>query len=149
MDRENSVYIEEVKTFSPETADSIRNLVRQLDANFQPLTDDDIHFMIQSKNTHIFLARQKKDERIIGMITLIVYRIPYKMKGQLEDIVIDESMRGRGTGTALLQFAVNRARELGVKSLNLTSNPTREAANKLYLSLGFEKRDTNVYRLNL
>lgn len=147
--QQNEIYIEEVTHFSPEVADAVRNLAQQLDENFQPLTDDDLKFMISSSNTHLYIARLKKKNKIIGMITLVVYRIPYKMKAQLEDIVVDKTMRGKGVGTVLVQFAIDKAKEFGAKSLNLTSNPKREAANKLYENLGFKKRDTNVYRLSL
>lgn len=146
---ENQIKIEEVTNFSSEVADAVRSLVGQLDSNHQVLSDDDITLMISSSNTHLYVARNTEDNQIIGMVTLEVYRIPLVMKAQLEDIVVDEKMRGRGIGKQLVQFAVDKAKELGVKSLNFTSNPKKEAANKMYESLGFEKRDTNVYRLSL
>lgn len=147
--QQNNIYIEEVIHFSLEVADAVRNLTQQLDENFQPLTDDDLRFMISSPSTHLYIARMKEKNNIIGMITLIVYRIPYKMKAQLEDIVVDTTMRGKGIGKTLVQFAIDKAKGLGAKSLNFTSNPKREAANRLYENLGFRKRDTNVYRLTL
>lgn len=147
--QQNEIYIEEVIHFSPEVLDAVRSLTQQLDEHFQPLTDDDLKSIISSPNTHLYVGRTKEKNKIIGMVTLVAYRIPYKMKAQLEDIVVDKSMRGKGIGTTLVQFAIDKAKELGVKSLNLTSNPKREAANKLYENLGFKKRDTNVYRLSM
>lgn len=146
---QNEIYIEEVTSFSSEVVDAVRKLVRQLDQKFQPLSDDDLKEMISSSNTHVYIVRLKGNRNIIGMVTLIVYRIPYITKAQLEDLVIDKSLRGKGIGTTLMKFVIDKARDLGVKSLNFTSNPKRETANKLYKSLGFEKRDTNVYKLSL
>ena len=83
------------------------------------------------------------------MITLVTFRTPYKMKGTLEDLVVAEEARGQGLGEKLLTAAITKAKDKGVKSLTLTSHPTRVSANKLYQRLNFEKRDTNVYRINL
>ena len=149
MEQKKNIYIEEVKEFTFEVADAVRNLVRQLSGNFQPLSEDDFHFLIDSKNTHLYLARLKGSNKIVGMVTLVVYRIPFKMKAQLEDIVVDESMRGKGIGKMLMNFSIGKAKDLGVKSLNFTSRPEREIANKLYKNLGFKKSDTNVYNLSL
>lgn len=149
MEHKVQVTIEEVKAFTPDALEAVRRMVRQLDDKFQPLTDDDFRFLVHSDNTHLYIARETGTNNIVGMITLIVYRIPYKMKAQLEDIVVDEPYRGQGIGTLLIQHVIEEAKELGVKSLNLTSNPLRESANRLYLRLGFEKRDTNIYRKEL
>lgn len=149
MEQAENVYIEEVKDFSFEAANAVGNLAQQLNSNFQPLSDDDFHFLIDSKNTHLYLARLKENKKIVGMVTLVVYRIPYAMKAQLEDIVVEESMRGKGIGKMLMSFVIEKARGFGVKSLNFTSRPEKENANKMYESLGFKKSDTNVYRLSL
>lgn len=145
----NEIYIEELTNFSAESADALRRLTAQLNENFQPLSDEDIHGMVDSSNTHVYLARLKENDSIVGMVTLIVYRIPYIVKAQLEDIVVDESMRGKGIGKMLMQYVIDKAKEYGVKSLNFTSSPKKEVANKLYESLGFQKRETNVYQLSL
>lgn len=148
MEYTNKFIITEVTEFSAELADTLRYLVQQLDTHFQPLTDEDVLFMISSANTHLFVASLPDTKQIVGMVTLIVYRIPYKMKAQLEDIVVDASFRGQGIGTQLMEYAIDKAKELKVKSLNFTSQSTRESGNRLYQRLGFEKRDTNVYRIN-
>lgn len=146
---QNEIYIEEATEFSSEVAVAVRHLVKQLDNNFQPLTDEDVRSIVGSTHTHLYLARFKNNRKIIGMVTLVMYRIPYKVKAQLEDIVVDFSVRGQGIGRKLMEFAIDNAKELGVKSLNFTSSPNRESANKLYESLGFKKRDTNIYQLSL
>lgn len=146
---ENTITIEQVSTYSPEVVDEIRNLTKQLDTEYQDLTEEDARYMLSSDNTHVYIARDRQTQKAVGMYTLIVYRIPYKMKAQLEDLVVDPSYRGRGLGTKLMEHAVSEAHKYKIKSLNFTSRPTRESANKLYSKLGFEKRETNVYRKEL
>ena len=87
--------------------------------------------------------------RIIGSLTLVLFRIPTGLRARIEDVVVDESARGAGVGRALNVAAMERAAAAGARSVDLTSSPAREAANELYLSLGFKQRDTNVYRAEL
>lgn len=148
MNDDSYITIEQVTSFSNELAVAIRSLVNQLDNSFQPLSDNDIQSIVSSKNTYLYIVKSNND-KIIGMATLIVYRIPYCWKGIIEDVVVDENYRGRGIGKRLLQYVIEEAKKRKVKSLNLTSQPSRIAANRLYESLGFEKRNTNVYRLYL
>lgn len=143
------IVIEEIKEYSPQLLERVRQLTEQLDNHFQELKEDDLRGMITAEGTHLFVARLADSQEVIGMTTLIVYRIPYKMKGWIEDVVVDKDYRKHGIGTKLLEISIEKAREKGVKSLNLTSNPARRAANAFYQSMGFEKRDTNVYRLML
>ena len=86
---------------------------------------------------------------VLGTLTLAVFRIPTGVRAWIEDVVVDEAARGRGIGEALTLHAVDVAREAGARSVELTSRPTREAANRLYRRLGFEERETNVLRLSL
>jgi len=81
------------------------------------------------------------------MMTLVVFRIPTGVRAWIEDVVVDEAARGRGVGEALNRVAIQRAHDAGARTVDLTSRPSREAANRLYSRLGFEQRDTNVYRL--
>lgn len=93
-------------------------------------------------------AEDSKAE-IIGSLTLVLFRIPTGLRARIEDVVVDESARGAGVGRALNAAAMERAAAAAAKSIDLTSSPAREAANELYLSLGFKQRDTNVYRAEL
>lgn len=93
-------------------------------------------------------AEDSKAE-IIGSLTLVLFRIPTGLRARIEDVVVDESARGAGVGRALNAAAMERAAAAGARSIDLTSSPAREAANELYLSLGFKQRDTNVYRAEL
>ena len=84
---------------------------------------------------------------IIGSLTLVLFRTPTGLRARIEDVVVDESARGAGVGKALNLAAMERAAAEGARSIDLTSSPAREAANEMYLSLGFKQRDTNVYRV--
>jgi len=149
MQEHRAIIIKEVTTFTPEIAHMIRHFVKQLDDYSQPLSDENVKFIIESENTHLYVARLQDTQQVVGMYTLVVYRIPYKMKAQLEDLVVETAFRGQGIGTQLLKHSVDKAKEYQVKSLNFTSRATRESANTLYQKFGFEKRDTNVYRKDL
>jgi ribosomal protein S18 acetylase RimI-like enzyme len=83
------------------------------------------------------------------MSTLVAFRIPTGKRAWIEDVTVDQAGRRRGVGTALTRAMLDRARELGCKTVDLTSRPSREAANRLYQQLGFVARDTNVYRYDL
>ena len=80
------------------------------------------------------------------MLSLVVFGIPTGIKAWVEDVVVDDGARGKGVGKSLMRHAMEQAKKLGAKTVDLTSRPSREAANKLYQSLGFETRQTNVYR---
>ena len=103
--------------------------------------------MIDSDDTVLFVARV--DGVILGSLTLAFYRIPTGTKAWIEDVVVDADARGHGVGELLNRSALDEARSRGAKDVSLTSRPSREAANRLYQRIGFEPRDTNVYRYTL
>ena len=103
--------------------------------------------IVNDPTTTLFVARD--GERIVGMLTLATFLIPTAMRAHIEDVVVDETARGSGAGAALVQAALDRAFELGARTVDLTSRPDREAANRLYQRMGFETRETNVYRRTL
>jgi ribosomal protein S18 acetylase RimI-like enzyme len=83
---------------------------------------------------------------IVGMLTLVIFRLPTGVRAWVEDVVVDTGARGRGVGEALTQAAIEISFDRGAQTVDLTSRPSREAANRLYRRMGFEPRDTNVYR---
>jgi ribosomal protein S18 acetylase RimI-like enzyme len=123
-------------------------LVPQLSKSNPPPTLAEVKEMVASDAITQFVARDD-DGRIIGVATLAVFPIPTARRAWIEDVIVDEPSTGRGVGAALTQAMIDHARALGCKTIELTSRPTREAANHLYRKLGFEVRDTNVYRFNL
>jgi ribosomal protein S18 acetylase RimI-like enzyme len=122
-------------------------LIPQLSRSAPVPTPDLIREIVEAQASTVLIARDLRDHgRIVGMLTLIVFRIPTGVRAWIEGVVVDETVRGRGVGEGLSQEAVRRAVELGARTVELTSRPSREAANRLYQRLGFALRDSNVYR---
>ena len=122
-------------------------LIPQLSRTAAVPTPGLIREILEAEANTVLVARDLRDNgRIVGTLTLVVFRIPTGVRAWIEDVVVDEAMRGRGVGEALSQEAVRRAVSLGARTVELTSRPSREAANRLYQRLGFVLRDSNVYR---
>jgi len=122
-------------------------LIPQLSRTATVPTPDLIREIVDAEANTVLVARDLRDNgRIVGTLTLVVFRIPTGVRAWIEDVVVDETVRGRGVGEALSQEAVRRAISLGARTIELTSRPSREAANRLYERLGFVLRDSNVYR---
>lgn len=137
--------IDEITCFEPRLLAQLNALLPQLSRSAPPLLETELRATIESDATHLLAARE--DERVLGMLSLVVFRIPSGVRAWIEDVLVDEAHRGRGIAQALLEAAIAQARSLGAKTLDLTSRPEREAANRLYRRVGFEQRETNVYRL--
>jgi ribosomal protein S18 acetylase RimI-like enzyme len=128
-----------------ELVESLNRLVPQLSTSADPLTLNDVAWMVSSDVVTLYIARH--EGRVVGTLTLAIFPIPTGLRAWIEDVVVDEAARGLGVGEQLTMAAVDEARRRGVRSVDLTSRPTRKAANALYQKLGFELRETNVYRL--
>ena len=126
---------------------SINRLLPQLSKSSKPLNLNQLKQLTGSECTRLFLARDA--EAILGMLSLVVFSIPTGNKAWVEDVVVDEDARGKGVGKLLMNYAMETAETLGAKSVDLTSRPSREAANKLYQAIGFQERETNVYRFSI
>ena len=111
------------------------------------MTNSELLEIVNSESTLMFVARVNNE--IVGLLTLAIFRIPTAMRAWIEDVVVDSSARGHGVGEALNLAAIAEAKRRGAKTVDLTSRPSREAANKLYQRIGFVERDTNVYRFTL
>ena len=140
--------IREVKRYSKEVHKAVARLLPQLDPDVEAITKKRLKAIIKSGNSHFFIAESKEGE-IAGMLTAVVYLIPTGIKFWVEDVVVDQSFRGKGIGKKLMLHAMKFAKIIGAGFVDLTSSPSRIAANKLYNDLGFELRETNVYRYNL
>ena len=126
---------------------AFNRLVPQLSRSAAVPTPELIREIVEAQASTVLIARDARDKgRIVGLLTLVVFRIPTGVRAWIEDVVVDEAVRGRGVGEALSQEAVRRAVGLGARTVELTSRPSREAANRLYERLGFVRRDSNVYR---
>ena len=140
------MYIEIVSTATQELCDTLQRLVPQLGAHKIPPTLGELDALVRSEASRLLVARDPDENgSIVGILCLTVYRVPTGLRSMIEDVIVDEIMRGRGIGEALMRRAIELARAAGAEGVSLTSNPQREAANKLYRSMGFELRRTNPY----
>jgi ribosomal protein S18 acetylase RimI-like enzyme len=132
---------------SEELVAAFRRLLPQLSSSASPPNADELAAIVQSQAATILIARD--GERIVGTLTFAVFRIPTGVRAWIEDVVVDESARGSGVGEALTREAIRLAREAGARTVDLTSRPGREVANRMYEKVGFRRRETNVYRYEL
>lgn len=128
-----------------ELAATLEHLVPQLSRSNPPPVVEQVAEMLASDAISQFVARAD-DGNIVGVSTLVVFRIPTGLRAWIEDVITDEAARGQGVGEALTRAMLERAGDLGCRTVDLTSRPSREAANRLYQRIGFEQRETNVYR---
>jgi ribosomal protein S18 acetylase RimI-like enzyme len=142
------VSVEEAHEVGLDLVSAFGRLIPQLSKSSPPPDADQLAEMLAHPGTTVFVARSDDENLIVGTLTLVVFRIPTGLRAWIEDVVVDEAARG-GVGTALTNAALDKARTAGCKTVELTSRPSREAANHLYRKLGFEVRETNVYRYTL
>jgi ribosomal protein S18 acetylase RimI-like enzyme len=142
------VQITEVTRVSPELVSAFDRLIPQLSSSNPPPTAEELSAIVDSEASTLLVAVDD-DGTILGSLTLVTFRIPTGVRAWIEDVVVDGAARGRGVGEALNQAALDRARDEGATTVDLTSRPSREAANRLYRRLGFTERQTNVYRYTL
>jgi ribosomal protein S18 acetylase RimI-like enzyme len=142
-----SAVIEIAAKADQELVDAFAHLIPQLSKSSPPPTMAELAEMIAGDASDVLIARL--DGRIVGTLTLVTFRIPTGVRAWIEDVVVDDSARGHGVGDLLNRFALDLARVKGAKTVDLTSRPSREAANRLYQRIGFQPRETNVYRYAL
>jgi ribosomal protein S18 acetylase RimI-like enzyme len=143
------IRIERLEAVSMTDADvpELNVLLQQLSASAPPLLRQNLEKILANSNTMVFVAR--KDGQLVGTLTLVLQRTLSGHRARIEDVVTSESVRRQGVGRLLTQTAVAAVKQLGLRSVDLTSRPSREEANRLYRSEGFQLRETNVFRLVL
>lgn len=137
----------EAKEVTDELVEAFKCLMPQLSSSSPAPTREELQDIVDSKATILLMLRE--DGKLVGSLSLAVFRVPTGVRAWIEDVIVDESMRGRGFGEALTRAAIERARQEGAKTVDLTSRPSREAANRLYQRVGFQARQTNVYRYSI
>ena len=140
--------VEEYRGDASELAEAFVTLVPQLSKSNPPPPVEKVAEMLASDSITQFVARAD-DRAIVGVSTLVTFRIPTGLRAWIEDVIVDETVNGQGIGAALTTAMLDKARALGCTTVDLTSRPSREAANHLYTKLGFELRQTNTYRFKL
>ena len=136
--------IEIVTKADEELLEAFQRLIPQLTKNPARLSRDEITALVKLTCSTLLVARAD-DDSIVGVLSLTVYRVPTGIRSIIEDVIVDEAARGQGIGEALTRRALEIAKEAGAAHVTLTSNPRREAANRLYQRMGFAKRETNAY----
>ncbi len=139
--------VEEAKEADADLLQALTRLVPQLSSAPPPSTEE-LDEIVRSPTTVLFVARDAAGS-VVGSLTLALFRVPTGLRAWIEDVVVDQASRGAGAGTALVRAALTRAAEAGARTVDLTSRPSREDANRLYQQLGFVQRRTNVYRREL
>lgn len=140
-----TVRIEVLGEATDEAAAALARLLPQLSSSAPPLDRPALHRIVSCDANTVLLARDAAGT-VVGMLTLVAFPIPSGVRARVEDVVVDETARGQGVGAALTTEAVRLARRAGARTVDLTSRPTRDAANRLYQRLGFQQRDSVVYR---
>ncbi|MEV4753871.1 GNAT family N-acetyltransferase [Micromonospora sp. NPDC049559] len=140
-----TVEIQAVRVATDEVVRGLARLIPQLSRSAPPLDLTALVRLVEREGNTLLIARSEGE--IVGALTLVVFPIPTGTRARIEDVVVDESARGRGVGAALTREAVTLATAAGARTVDLTSRPSREAANRLYERLGFQPRDSRVYRL--
>jgi ribosomal protein S18 acetylase RimI-like enzyme len=142
------ITVEICQQVTDEVVAAFERLVPQLSSSARVPSRSELNEI--AANESLLIARDSDQNGfIVGSLTLVTFRIPTGVRAWIEDVVVDEAARGKGAGEALTRRALERAAELGSKTVDLTSRPTREAANRLYQRVGFELRHSNLYRYNL
>jgi len=143
-----AVDVSEARAVDDALVEAFARLIPQLSRSNPPPTRSELEELVRSEASHILVARDDSG-KILGSLTLVIFRIPTAVRAWIEDVVVDEAARGKGVGESLNRFALEMAAGAGAKTVDLTSRPSREAANRLYQRIGFEQRETNVYRYDL
>ena len=136
----------------PGLLEAVNGLIPQLSSSAPPLNDEQLDEFLSQPATYLFVyegvptGAEDDSLRILGMLTLATFIIPTGKRAWIEDVVVDSAARGQGAGRALVEAAIAHAKQIGAKSVDLTSRPSREAANRLYRRSGFTARQTNIYR---
>ena len=144
------MYIERIQAVTDEVFEAICRLVPEIGAHKLAPSREELSDLVRSDSSTLWIAREPDQEgNIVGMLTLTVYRVPTGIRSIVEDVAVDSNFRRRGIARSLMEKAIEFARQAGAENVALTSNPKREAANLLYQSMGFAKRETNAYSYKL
>ena len=141
------ISVEAAASVDDDLVAAVGGLIPQLSSSSAPPSKEVLARIVGDPGATLFVARD--DGRVVGMLTLITFEIPTAVRAWIEDVVVDETAREQGVAASLVQAALERAEAQGARTVDLTSRPDREAANRLYLRMGFEARATNVYRRTL
>lgn len=146
--------IKELRIYTSSDLQDMDELMHELSAS-SCCTEERLRAVVDDENSHLFVAVANDDDndddnlnpkgRIVGCACLCVAHTPEFTLGFVEAVTVLSEYRGQHIGRRLMEHLITEAKQMGVQSLHLTSNPKRVAANGLYQSLGFEKYETNCF----
>lgn len=136
----------ELLTYTDSDFNDLSSLMQELSGNIV-FTRDSLERMLADPNSHLYVIRE--EGRIVACACLCIFHQPFSTDATVESVVVSSKMRGKGLGQKLMEHLIEEAARLNVDCIHLTSNPKREAANALYRKMGFEKKETNCYMMNL
>ncbi|MFJ9692496.1 GNAT family N-acetyltransferase [Kitasatospora sp. NPDC101183] len=139
-----SVDVEVVREVTDEVVAAFAGLLPQLSSSAGGLDAAAVARVVDAEANTVLTARL--GGAVVGVLTLVVFPLPSGVRARIEDVVVDGSARGHGVGAALTAEAVRLAEAAGARTVDLTSRPSREAANRLYERAGFRPRESTVYR---
>lgn len=140
-----AVTVTEVTSIDETLVDALARLIPQLAPASPPPHRQRLQSIVDAPATTLLVARDSEGA-IVGTLTLVVLALPTAVRAWIEDVVVDAAARGRGVGEALTRHALHLATARGATTIDLTTSPSRTAANRLYQRLGFRVRATNPYR---
>jgi GNAT superfamily N-acetyltransferase len=143
------VRVEEVHEATPAILEALQRLLPQLNPNLPVPDIERLRALMQDPDVTLLIARD--GDEIVGTTTVIVYTTPFWIKARLDEVVVDASARGKGAGEALVRASLALARRRGAQMAELQSGrgPVRAAAHRLYRRIGFEVRDSDIFRITL
>ena len=136
-----------IEKYSETVLSGINNLLPGLSSSAKSLDEDALKKILDNPAVHVLIAEE--NSACLGTLSLVVFPITTGIRARVEDVVVCESARGKGVGKMLIKHAIELAKSLGAKTIDLTSRPSKTAANNLYKNVGFEARETSVYRLSI
>lgn len=141
------VEVEVLNEVTDEVVEAFGRLLPQLSTTAKPLDTAKLSAIAASSASTVLLARL--DNQIVGTLTLVTFRIPSGVRAWIEDVIVDEAFRGRQIATTLIDEAIKLAVQAEARTVDLSSRPSRESAGRLYERVGFEQRETRMYRYKL
>ena len=138
--------IQELQNYSQTHFEDLKQLMTELSDRVN-LTQTDLMLVLKDSNCHLYVILES--EHIVGCATLCVFHSPTGTKASIEDVVVSSAYRGQHLGKQLMKYVLEQAKAFAPIELHLTSNPMRVAANKLYQSIGFQKKETNCYQMTI
>jgi ribosomal protein S18 acetylase RimI-like enzyme len=139
----DGISISIARRLTPSDLQRIETLLSQLSPTAR-FDSERVLSLLEEQNADLFVARES--DEIVGMATLVTAPLVTGWHGTIEDVVVDQTARGRGIARLLLEAIIDESGRRGLSKLDLTSRPSRESALRLYESVGFVRRQTNVLR---